>query len=204
MQHSAMEKLLAGVRYIMGRSRGRKRKPEKQQAVSPLQKETRWQLTKEIAKRPWARTVELTGLLASAIVFWDVYTHTSPEIRADDSDPSAPFSLPFSVKNDSYIFDLGDARWRCGFRWENEVGRIVDFGTDPSGGITRGTVTTIPPRGIKNYRCSIGMPAAGVKSLTASIHVTFTTFWVPRRYDTVFTWLTNTTKPQWRQGPIIE
>jgi hypothetical protein len=96
---------------------------------------------------------------------------------------------------------MRDTRWLCGFRLENKVGGLVDFS---DGGISQGTVQTIVPGGVANYRCSVGLPPEIIKSLTVTLRISFRTLWFERQRQVTFTWLAAAAPPRWMEGPIVE
>jgi hypothetical protein len=62
--------------------------------------------------RPWAIFVEITGMLAALVVFFEVYLQTIAEIEANNSEPSS--ILPFSIQNESNFFDMTEVHLSCG------------------------------------------------------------------------------------------
>src|SRR5450631_1405009 len=104
----------------MGKSNRRKAKSQKRetkpgQGLPPSSppRETVGHCLKRRLLSPWALTVELAGLIAALVVFWDVYFDTVPEIQSLAPDFSSPFLLPFSVKNPSHIFAMKDVTFYC-------------------------------------------------------------------------------------------
>jgi hypothetical protein len=185
-------------------SRGRKPKdspPKPRKEQFPQSPKTRWERIRD-HPIPWvlaliAALIAIGGFLQQLLV--------SPEISAlPDVDVSAPFILPFSVRNNSLFFEMKGAQLYCG------VDRVI-FDND-SGLISLSLVSNkiaIAPLTEGNFRCLIGKNGLvdfGPRRLKEGhifLSVHYATLGISRMSPEVeFTWYTETNPPRWVRGKI--
>ena len=215
----------------MPHSRGRKPKPKpiRQMHQPQHQTEAQWQKIRKKLLSPWGLFVELTGLLASLIVFWETYVQTLPEVSIRDADPTSSYVLLFVVANKSKFFDMDNVKLKCVVEmavFEDEEKRKFDVGdvivdADVS-------IQQIPTDSPVNYPCdasgilraqSDGAIALGglitdanatdskltLTTMCLWISVAYETFWVKRRYRSHnFGWLTTPAGHRWLEGPMAQ
>lgn len=191
----------------MPRSRGRRKRSQKRrQSVTHGLHQPRHlmpdqpALIKRISEHP---VMLLLGMLATiAVVFGLVHDALrAPEISADPIvDASQPFAFPFSIKNESWIFDMRDTGIRCG------IDKIVL----PNGAVILGPTmldprrVTIPPGGTGTFTCLIRTngPAPSFAEGRALISVGYRTLWLFSRVspETEFNWYTGGSPAHWVKG----
>lgn len=165
-----------------------------QQRIVP--RATRW---KDILTK-WLGFILALGTFVTILVgIWQAYIHTTPEIHVTDSDPQAPFLFPFSIKNDSIIFDMHNVQYTCHIR-HMEFGNENTFNNV---NIINGGAIEIPANSIpENYRCPVGITGIPINSLIIDVSVNYKTLWVQRSYTLPFTWMANASSPKWIEGDI--
>jgi len=117
-----------------------------------------------------ASVVGLIGLASGIDSLWGPPWPTDPDIHANGSDPGAPFSLPFSVKNNSGIFAMHADGFGC----------LIDKLETTGGGVMsnvnelRPAKIVISPRGgVFNFSCHVArIPSELVKTEPAAVNRT--------------------------------
>jgi hypothetical protein len=193
----------------MPESRGRKKKrKEQQQLPSQNQQQlpwphhrTRWEKIRDHPV-PW-----LIGLIAGILAIGAFFQQTfvSPEISAfGEQDPSAPFDLPFNVKNNSSLFAMRTAQLRCTV---DEV--IFKTGSSVKYITFAGNTITINPGDEGEFRCLIGrnglvnFGTGEIQSAHMFLWIAYRTLGIPRSSPmTEFTWFTQAKSPRWVRGKI--
>lgn len=120
----------------------------------------------------WLTWAILAAILVDMV--WNHWKEFFPEVHVQ-YDPSAPFSVPFYVKNPSSLFDMKDVKWSCRARWEDHIG-----GRHTLEGVG-GTVGTVSPGEAKHRSCEISAPADTQKFLTAELTVQYRTILLGER-----------------------
>jgi hypothetical protein len=109
-----------------------------------------------------------------------------------------PFSLPFSIKNNSPIFALRETQWRCRIdRIERATGSLTLWDADytKAGEITPGKAALA--------RCYV--QGDGKFGATITALVKYKTLWFSREADpAAFTWLADAQPPRWIAGRPID
>ena len=193
------------------KSKPKKPKSQQQAAQSAHQtqhlSQDRPTLVKRISEHP---LMLLAGMIATfAFLLGLGYDALrQPDISADPVvDPSRPFAFPFSVKNESWIFNMRDTELFCGidevrFRGGWSVAGLT---------VTDATRATIEPRELGIFICSInsqGDLASPFNLVRGHILLSagYRTLWMfPRKStDTDFTWFTGGSPPHWVKGKIAK
>jgi hypothetical protein len=193
----------------MPEPRGRKKKRKGQQQP-PSQNPH--QLLVPHHKSGWERIRDhpvpwLIGLIAAILAIGAFFQQTfvSPEISAlGEQDTSAPFDLPFVVKNSSLLFTMRDAKLRC------TVDEVMFTNNSGLKSLTlEGNTIAIEPGGEGEFRCLIGRNGlinfrnAEVKSAHMFLWVVYRTLGISRSSPvTEFTWFTAAKTPRWVRGKI--
>lgn len=143
-------------------------------------------------------------LVSIFYLIFDRMYETSATISLVASDPKEPFYFPFTITNNSHIFNLKDIRWTCNFKEliyeRNNVAtdnRSI-FGTKSE--ILSGDVLNIPcrfPIVFTNTRLLAGTIFIEIEYET-SIFGLFD--WHRHPKPTRFTWAANATNSQWIRG----
>ncbi len=155
---------------------------------------------REILSSPWARLVEISGLVASLFVFWDIYVHARPKIEVANMGSPSPFLVPFVIKNESSFFSLSNVRWTCIIEnYEDDHGLTMSD-NEMSGGVAE----SIGIEGVENYRCPVSVEGIRIKSLSVIIKVEYETLGWSREAEAPFLWVTDIAKPQWIAGAKIK
>jgi hypothetical protein len=163
-------------------------------------------LVKRISEHP---LMLLAGMMATlAVLFGLGYDALrQPEISADPVvDPSHPFAFPFTVKNESWIFNMRDTELFCG------IGEVRFRSGWSVAGITvkDATRATIEPQERGIFKCSI--KSEGVASPFdlmrghILLSIGYRTLWMfPRKSpNTGFTWFTSGSSPHWIKGKVAQ
>ena len=150
------------------------------------------------------------GMLATAIVLLGVVydAFRSPEISiGSDVAASSPFSVPFNVKNVSWLFTMSDAQMRCGL---DEV--VVPPEMRFKNSFLISPKATIKPGHEGAFRCSIGdeqynllrITPFSLKSAHMFLSMHYWILWlIPRGSEPVeFTWDTRASPPRWIWGVL--
>jgi hypothetical protein len=214
----------------MPKSRSRKPREKKELPRKQRPPKLKWRRRLIFLVSPWGLLLEIIGLAASLYVFWEVYFHTMPEVRARDSDPTSSFVLPFSVVNKSLIFDINSVTLTCGVElvaFENMekqkyiVGDVI-LDTDTK-------IEKIPRNSPTNYSCDAsgvlrvqtdGSLALGIlqtppNAINSKLTVSTMCVWIGMKYKTVgisrtfqsqvWGWYTTPDgHHQWIEGPRAE
>jgi hypothetical protein len=182
----------------MPKSRGRQATSRKTESRSPSKTESRLLSWREVLRSTPGRILTLIAAVSLVWTFSDhvyqTYLSTRPEIHVSGQDASA-FSLPFSVKNNSSIFTMYQAEWKCGIR-KVQLGQLIiqDLSVTYSA-----AKASIPPGGTAYFRCNV----TDLTPDTAVIvpFISYKTLGFPRVYeDAVFTWLPQAKPPRWIEG----
>jgi hypothetical protein len=164
-------------------------------------------LVKRVSDHPLMLLAAIAATLA-ALVGLGYDAIRQPLISADPVvDPSRPFAFPFSVKNESWIFDMRDTELYCG------IDEAALRGGGGMAGITLKDAAraTIEPREEGIFKCSIvleGGPTSPFDLVRGhiAISVGYRTLWVFQRHspDTEFTWFTGGSPPHWVKGKVAK
>jgi hypothetical protein len=142
--------------------------------------------------------VELISVAAALLAFWEFWVQTIPEIRPSGSDPSAPFLLPFVVKNNSSFFSIYSDQWFCGAYYKDNQGTVARI--DAEANMSRNANRIIKPGISSIFHCSIRVPGQDIKSLSATSYFRYHTLWFARSRDLTFTWIADGQHSQWIEG----
>ena len=150
------------------------------------------------------------GMLATLIallgVVYDAFR--SPEISVGgDVDTSSPFSVPFNVKNVSWLFAMSDAQMNCGL---DKV--VLVSSVQLTNVLLVSPQATIKPGKEGAFRCAIGgeqdkflqITPFNLKSAHMFLSMHYRILWlIPRVSEPVeFTWYTTALPPRWIRGAI--
>jgi hypothetical protein len=105
----------------------------------------------------------------------EIYFRTFPELHVGAPDYSAPFSLPFSIRNPSSWFDMKDVSFSCRAQWID----LPPAKPDWTSGVG-GAVKSIGPGETKRYSCAIVAPAQHATFLNAELTVAYRTLFRER------------------------
>jgi hypothetical protein len=158
------------------------------------------------------RLAEILGAIVSMLALvgaiYDVLR--GPDILPDTlPDVSSPFALPFSVENNSFIFQMTKARLFCDIDTVElshgaKIANLTVIG-DPE--------TTIPQRQTVGFRCPLGDRLGnnifGIEPNTlihahVFLRVKYQTFYFPRESTVEFTWSTKVRPPRWIKGKLAD
>jgi len=137
---------------------------------------------------------------------YDALRH--PEISWDPIvDDSRPFAFPFSVKNESWLFEMRDADMICGLDHLK-----MTFPPEISGfNLDSNRHVTISPGDSGVFECALDLIIRDAKQQTDSLlegristWVTYRTFWLfPRKSPaSEFTWFARGSPPHWVKGKV--
>ena len=145
-------------------------------------------------------------LIALFGVVYDAFR--APEISVGgDVAASSPFSVPFNVKNVSWLFAMSDAQMRCGL---DQV--VLASSMQFKNVFLVSPQATIKPGQEGAFRCAIGgeqydflrVTPFSLKSAHMFLSMHYWILWViPRVSEPVeFTWYTTASPPRWIRGVI--
>lgn len=202
----------------MPRSKGRKPKEQisQSQPLSKPQTDRRATVRRgfvgELLAHWWGKLATfVASVLTLTVINWaiyqiadgvrEIYAATFPEIHVAGSDPGAPFSLPFSVTNQSNWFDMKNVTWECRvLLLETTVGTMHGDG----GGlhlINNNGEYTITPKETHNFKCSTVVGGTILKNAKVVAEIHYKTLFLNRPPATKqFTWVAN----RWIEGEIDE
>jgi hypothetical protein len=146
--------------------------------------------------------VVAAGVLATAIAILSPILDAlkRPDIGVSGSDPSQPFALPFTVKNNSSLFAMVDTTPEC------EIDKV---GTREGGGIRWLTLElspyTVSRDSTGNFTCSIDLVPNDIVSAHIFVYFRYKTlFWQRTSPRAEFTWDTQVSPPRWIEGAFPE
>jgi hypothetical protein len=190
----------------MGKSKGKGKKPvgsfttvpatKTNDAVPPARAGSS---VVRLLRTPVAVFIEIVGLVAGLLSLADYYFQTTPAIHITGSDASNPFLFPFSIKNESKLFDLHDVKWEC------KIHTVLDPGNNMDGDHVAGGKTKIIPSNGEPVNSTCGASMVNgmyVTSLKLWVHVDYKLLWMSRSSDAAFTWITGTSSPKWIEGEV--
>jgi hypothetical protein len=155
------------------------------------------------------------GIAGGLGIAWERYARSEPEIHPLGMDLSAPFYLPFAVKNPSAVYTMYDVSWKC------TVGRVLVY--DGKKTVLLGNasfqlepVSTIKPNKTVNFRCAIERIAAPLEmystrnvrianvTLTAKFRTAFIFGMarIDREVSIPMYWMPDSNPPRWVEGPF--
>lgn len=158
-----------------------------------------------------------TAISVSYLVFDRIY-EISAIVSSPASDPKQPFFFPFTITNQSHLFNLKDISWNCYVVYVKAGG--IEMSSDQN--ITSGTTSVIEPGQSKNIPCDIFSskshffnitPEPKVDKAVIEIKLSYTADiyifrhwydWQRHPAPTRFTWMTDATNPQWIKGEFIK
>jgi len=199
----------------MPKSRGTRRRQERQRQA-PLQPQApqsrlaaflRWLVATPLRRLEFGVSL-FVGLAAIAGAVLDAFRN--PDIDSLGNDPKDPFTIPFVVRNNSYLFSMRDAEFLC-------IPYMVTGGNNNAtygeGWVEGAFTMTIEPGESVDFRCPIGTPTSGtndvlmlpsIKTAHIFVQVRYKTLWHERLSPKVeFTWYTATSSPRWIKGKIV-
>lgn len=199
----------------------RKPKPRKKQKAPqqspPMQSRATPQASSQQAFEPTiprrkltiVRFLEIMAILAGLIGFgyliFDLFYQSLPDIEISPSETGAPFSLPFSVKTQSILFDMHRTTFECSFDMKTEDGTTFQNIT-----VRLSNELEINRRNPGNYRCSVSLPpVGGIRSLNARISTRYCTnlfglhCWERTPEPTAFTWVRTGAAGFWVKGKLV-
>ncbi len=129
---------------------------------------------------------------------------TDPDIDPAPPDTSPPFSVPFSVKNPSSLFDIQDAELICG------IDRAVtDEDQSLTGvGLLSGAKNSIPALSVSPFKCVFPFRFSGkiiFAHMHVTVHYTYRLIWQYQAQKVIgpFTWDSTVTPPRWIKGKLL-
>jgi hypothetical protein len=193
-------------------SRGRKPTPK---TPKPIPMPHQPQPQQKHQKTTWERIRDhpvfwILGLVAALLAVGEPVHQAliEPEISATgEPDVSSPFSVPFDIKNRSWLFDMREAQLNC------VVAPIITTGHWEMMGFTiQSRTATIEADTPAAFRCLIGSGpgnafggAGNICSAHMFLFMTYHTLIFPRKSRQVeFTWYTDANPPRWIPGKILK
>jgi hypothetical protein len=150
----------------------------------------------------WARLCKFVLFPLSFLPFlavYEIYFATIPEVAAPDN--SSPFILPYTVKNNSHIFDMRDATVNCdvpsfGVKKLDSNNALVGWQILPGVG-----KSTIGAGRNDHFQCPISVDKnLEVIHAIVDIQVSYKTLWWDRMpYKAHFKWFADATPPRWME-----
>jgi hypothetical protein len=191
----------------------RKRKPKRRKPAQPQPQNQRTSLV-EHRKTFWEKirdhpVIWTIGVLAALIGIGEPIHQAilAPEISVDsNADVSAPFSVPFNVRNKSWLFSMTSAQLHCG------IDQVVMNAFTVQSLTLASRLTTILASSDGAFRCMIGTGAdnllrvspANLTSAHILLSMKYNTLGIPRKSaETEFTWYTGANPPRWIRGRIV-
>jgi hypothetical protein len=192
----------------MPKSRGRSNERKKGGTQTPHPEKSFLSLLRQILETTWGRVwatvaaiVTLGGLFSIAERCLEAYRNTSPEVHLSGQEPSEPFLLPFSVKNNSQLFEMKDVEFYCATRGDGlQIGNLTFSNLSFTQGLPK---TTIPPMKFVNFRCPVTNAKGPLVKGTIHPIVKYRTLLFKRNYEGQdFTWYGTATPPRWIEGDL--
>lgn len=157
----------------------------------------------------WTRTHPKTAILDAVAILGFLYLayealyQTVPDIDVSSNETGSPFSLPFSVKTQSMLFDMHRTIFVCNF----------DMDTVGSNVFKDITVTIERPLEISrripgNFRCGVSAPPGAILSAKARVSARYCTnfldiyCWGRTSDPTPFIWVRTRQSGYWIKGNL--
>jgi hypothetical protein len=147
-----------------------------------------------VARIFWTLLTFLIGIGILSVAWNAFYTELTATIVKDDS--TDPFTLPFTVKNQSQWFTMTRIQWEC------KIHHVS---------ISHGTIALVDPTRYMGKIYPLGSIAAGcgikgegqITRATVTATFTYHVLGFARKSSTSFTWLGTAQPPHWIEGEPI-
>lgn len=145
-------------------------------ASAPMHRLPRW---KEIRDHPTQCAIGLVfGMLAVGAFVWQAIL-IEPDVDVSETREISAFSAPIKVKNQSFIFAMGQTRPTCRNAKPEIPGTALTLGRL----IPIGIAMDIQPLGVANFQCRIPGGNAEKSNSRMFISVKYRTLWTSRTSD---------------------
>lgn len=154
-----------------------------------------------------AISAAILGVAGFLFLVFDLFYQGPPDIDVSSATTSDPFSLPFSVRTKSILFDMHRAEFKCAVDLETPDGKFVMVTVDreKQGPLE---ITRSAPG---NYHCDIRfehLTKQSLRSLKARISVRYCTnifgfgCWERAPNPILFTWMQSDASGHWLKGDL--